>query len=92
MRLGALEAGGTRMTLTVGSETGEIFEQIRMPTTTPEEMLPLVVDYFRGQNIYALGIACFGPLDLKPDSPSYGYITTTPKPGWSDCPILPVLR
>ena len=29
----------------------------------------------------AIGIGSFGPLDLRTGSPTYGYITTTPKPG-----------
>jgi fructokinase len=35
-----------------------------------------------------LGIAAFGPLDLNPASPSYGHITSTPKPGWRDTDLL----
>ena len=29
-----------------------------------------------------LGIASFGPVNLRADSPTYGYITSTSKPGW----------
>jgi fructokinase len=46
-----------------------------------------MADYFQKQNIEALGIGCFGPLDLQPFSPTYGSITKTPKAGWADYPI-----
>ena len=34
-----------------------------------------------------MGIACFGPLDLNPKSPTYGYITATPKQGWANTDV-----
>ena len=34
-----------------------------------------------------LGLACFGPLDLNPNSSSFGTITSTPKPHWSNVDI-----
>ena len=40
----------------------------------------------------ALGVATFGPVDLDPASPTYGYITTTPKPGWKHTDVLGPLR
>ena len=40
----------------------------------------------------ALGIASFGPVDLHEESPTYGYITTTPKPGWKELDILGFFR
>ena len=79
LRLGALEAGGTKMVCAIGDENGEIYEQISIPTTTPKETIPKMIAYFRGKGIDALGIACFGPIELDRDSEKYGYITTTPK-------------
>jgi fructokinase len=93
---GGIEAGGTKMVCMVASGPGDIRDEVRFPTTTPEETLEKVVDYFRKQSdsepIAALGIAAFGPLDLDPVSPTYGYITTTPKPGWSQVDILGYLQ
>ena len=40
----------------------------------------------------AIGVASFGPVDLDPASPTYGYITSTPKPGWSSFDICGALR
>lgn len=87
MRIGALEAGGTKMVCAIGDETGKIYEQESFPTVTPEETLPQLLDYFKGKEIEALGIACFGPIDLDRDSDTYGYITTTPKTAWMKADI-----
>ena len=87
MVYGALEAGGTKMVCALGDENGKILEQVSIPTETPEVTLPKIVDYFKGKEIKSLGIAAFGPVDVDPASPTYGYITSTPKPGWADCNI-----
>lgn len=84
MRLGAIEAGGTKMVCAIGDEKGHIEKQASFPTTTPEETIPVLIDYFKNENIEALGIGCFGPVDLNPRSSTYGYITSTPKPGWGN--------
>ena len=82
MRIGALEAGGTKMVCAVGDETGKILERMQVPTATPEETVPTMIEWFRAQKIEALGIGCFGPIDLNRKSETYGFITTTPKPNW----------
>lgn len=83
MLLGALEAGGTKMVLAVGTENGEILEQVSIPTQTPELTMPGIIDYFKSKDIAALGIGSFGPVDLNKESKTYGYITSTPKTGWA---------
>lgn len=88
MRIGALEAGGTKMVCAVGNENGEIYEQQSFPTVTPQETLPQLLAWFQDKKIEALGIGCFGPIDLHKDSPTYGYITTTPKLAWQNCDIV----
>lgn len=92
MRLGALEAGGTKMVCAIGDETGRIQEQISIPTTTPEETMPKIIAYFRDKDIDALGIAAFGPVDVKPESPTYGSILDTPKLAWRNFSILNALK
>ena len=88
MLYGALEAGGTKMVCAVGNENGEILERVSIPTVTPEETLPKLAGFFKGKKIEALGIACFGPIDLNRGSETYGYITTTPKTAWKNCDIV----
>ncbi len=89
---GALEAGGTKMVLAVLNDRGEVLERVSLPTRTPEETMPEMTEWFRKFPITALGIGCFGPLDLNPASPAYGRITATPKLAWRDYPILQVFR
>jgi hypothetical protein len=42
--------------------------------------------------IAALGVASFGPIDLDARSPTHGFITTTPEPGWRNTDLLGPLR
>lgn len=84
MILGALEMGGTKMVLAIGNENGEIFEKNVIPCKNPDETLKDIADYFKSRNIEALGIGSFGPLCLDRTKEKYGYITSTPKPGWAD--------
>lgn len=92
MRIGALEAGGTKMVCAIGNENGEILEQQSFPTLTPQETIPELVKYFEDKNIEALGIGCFGPIDLDRDSDTYGYITTTPKLAWQNYDMVGAFR
>ena len=88
MRLGALEAGGTKMVCAVGNESGEILDRISLPTETPDITMPKMIGYFEKNEIEALGIGCFGPVDLNRNSETYGYITTTPKLAWANYDIV----
>lgn len=88
MRLGALEAGGTKMVCAIGDETGRIFEQTSIPTETPDITIPKLLDYFKERGVEALGIACFGPIELDRKEPDYGCITSTPKLAWRNYNIV----
>lgn len=92
MRLGALEAGGTKMVFGFGDERGTILDRVECPTTTPEETMPKIIQYFREHQVDALGIGSFGPVELDPKSPNYGSITSTPKQGWRNYPIYQELK
>lgn len=92
MKFGTLEAGGTKMVLSVGNENNELLEQQSIPTEAPEKTIPAMIDWFRDKGIVSLGIGSFGPVDLNPASETYGWITKTPKPGWSMKPLLPPMR
>ena len=82
MRLGALEAGGTKMVCAVGDETGKIYEQVSIATETPEITIPKLITYFENKKVDALGIASFGPVELDRKADNYGYITTSTKLAW----------
>lgn len=92
MRLGALEAGGTKMVLAVGNEKGEIFEMISMPTKTPKETVPPMIKWFKEQKIEALGIGAFGPVDVNEESKTYGSILDTPKLAWVRFNLIEAMR
>jgi fructokinase len=86
---GAIEAGGTKFVCAVGTSPEDLRAQARFPTTTPAETLGRCIDFFRGQpNIAALGVGCFGPIELRRDAPLYGHVTTTPKAGWANADIV----
>jgi len=82
---GGVEGGGTKFLCLVGSDPNHILTEAAIPTTTPDETIGHVIDFFLKVNekssIAAIGVGCFGPLDLDRTSPSFGYITNTPKPG-----------
>lgn len=95
--LGGIEAGGTKFVCAVGTSQGHLLQETTFPTTHPHETLAQVVAFFTRQAqllgpLAGLGIASFGPLDPAPGSPTYGYITTTPKPGWANFDFLGTLR
>ncbi len=82
MRIGALEAGGTKMVCAMLDENGTISDRISLPTGIPENTMPVIIDYFASHGAQRLGVGSFGPLDLDVNSPTCGCITATPKPGW----------
>jgi fructokinase len=87
-----VEAGGTKFVCGIGNEAGEILDRVSFPTEQPEKTLAQVIAYFREKQVEALGIGSFGPINIDAASPQYGYVTTTPKPGWANYPLLPELR
>ena len=87
--LAAVEAGGTKFRGAVVSADMTIADSLTVPTTDPDATLAAVAAFFQeAPPVAALGIASFGPVDLDPDSPAYGALAGTPKPGWSGAPIL----
>ena len=84
MYFGGIEAGGTKFAYGIADEKGNLLEKFTCPTTTPEITFKEVLSYFKEKDIKSLGIGSFGPVDLDPKSPSYGYITSTPKAHWGN--------
>jgi fructokinase len=85
--LGGVELGGTKCICLIGTGPGDIRQQRTIPTaeahSTLAEIERTLLDWqSQCGPVAALGIASFGPVDLSPHSPTYGFITSTPKPGW----------
>lgn len=91
--IGAIEAGGTKFLCAVGTGPKDVLAQVRIETDTPESTFAECLEFFRGQpKIAKLGICSFGPLDLNRASPTYGSVTATPKPNWSNAPMREVFE
>mgnify|MGYP001260204129 CR=1 FL=1 len=91
-----IEAGGTKFICAHGTGPNNLTDRVRIDTTTPAETMPQVEAYIRqvaaSHTVDAIGVACFGPLDLDPLSPQYGSIASTPKLAWKQFPMLSHLK
>lgn len=87
-RVAAVEMGGTKINLAVGTGPDDLDAEETIPTTTPGETIGAILDYLRAQDrLTVVGIASFGPVCLDTTSPEWGNITATTKPGWSDTSV-----
>lgn len=104
---GSIEAGGTKFVCAIGIFDGvdigilngatsgehfEIIKRVSFPTTFPQETINRVFDFFDQYELLAIGIGSFGPIDINPESPTYGYITKTPKPYWENFAFLEAIK
>jgi len=91
--IAAIEMGGTKVVCGVGTGPHDIRSIYRVDTTTPQETLETASRWLTRMQMEhgkfaALGIGSFGPLDIHPLSEAYGFITTTPKPGWQHTDVV----
>ena len=95
---GGIEAGGTKFVCAVASGPDDVRAEVQFATTTPSETIEKAIRFFQEQmaaqagRLDAIGIASFGPVDPNPASPTYGHITTTPKPGWANTDFAGAVR
>lgn len=92
MMYGAIEAGGTKFVCAISDENFEIKERVSIPTTTPEETLSHVFEFFDQFKLDSIGIGSFGPIDVNKKSATYGYVTTTPKVAWTNFDFLGAVK
>lgn len=87
---GIVELGGTKSLVGFGRTADDITDVVRVPTTQPAETLERLVAHLQSgaHELTALGVVSFGPLELRPGHSSYGQITNTTKPGWSNASVL----
>jgi fructokinase len=92
---GGIEAGGTKFVCAVGTGPADI-QMDQFPTTTPRETIGQAIDFLKrhssGDHLAAVGIGTFGPVDPNPASATFGYITSTPKPGWAHTDFAGVIH
>lgn len=92
-RFGAVEAGGTKFVCAVGTASGQLIDQISIPTGLPQETMERVAAFFSAHMpLAAIGIGSFGPVQLNPNSPQFGFITNTPKTAWRYFDLLGTIR
>lgn len=84
----AIELGGTKINLAVGTGPDNLHAEVVIPTASPESTIGAAIDFLRSHGGFqAVGIASFGPVCLDKASPDWGSITATTKPGWSHTPV-----
>lgn len=91
---GSIEAGGTKFVCAVGDDELNIIERASFPTMNPEETMKVVIGFFRKyqRDLESIGIGSFGPIDIHRESPTYGYITSTPKLAWQNFDFVGTLK
>jgi fructokinase len=90
---GGVETGGTWCVCAVGSGPDELVAIEQFRTGAPEPTLEQIVAFFDAHRpLAAIGVGSFGPVDVDRRSPTWGHVTSTPKPGWQHTPVGPVLR
>lgn len=82
--IAGIELGGTKTVVAIGTAEGRVIEEMRFPTTLPEETFKIATDWLRerGQPD-SIGIAAFGPIGIVKGRENYGKVLATPKPDWS---------
>ncbi|MCG8350185.1 MAG: ROK family protein [Chloroflexales bacterium] len=89
---GGIEAGGTKWVCAIGTGPDDVRAEMRFATTAPDETIARAVaffrDYQRTEVLAAIGVGSFGPVDLALHSPTYGFITSTPKSGWMNTDVV----
>lgn len=91
-----VELGGTKCVVLLARGPGDVLVRETVPTTAPEETLgrieQMLLEWKRSKGFGALGISSFGPIGIDPNSPGWGHILATPKPGWAGTNVAPRLR
>lgn len=91
--LAMIDAGGTTFKCALANLDGAIIDRHRVVTQGPDATIRACLEFLRtaegfaGASIKAMGIACFGPLDVDERSNEYGCLLSTPKPGWANFPV-----
>jgi fructokinase len=90
---GAIELGGTKIVCAIGTGPDDIVASEQFATADPATTLARAADFLRSaparaEPLAAVGVAAFGPIELRPAEPGFGRLLATPKPGWSGADVL----
>ncbi|RMC39173.1 MULTISPECIES: ROK family protein [unclassified Lactobacillus] len=88
IKLGSIEAGGTKFVCSVSDKKLNIIAKTRILTTVPDETMSKIYHFFQKNQPDAIGIGCFGPIGMSEGCENYGKILATPKKGWVNYPFL----
>ncbi|MGH9514918.1 MAG: ROK family protein [Terriglobales bacterium] len=91
---GAIEGGGTKFICAVGNGPDDLtLTQFPTEAARADDCARSCISAGRaGTRLQAVGIGSFGPVDLSASSPTFGYITSTPKPGWQNYDFAGTVR
>lgn len=94
---GGIEGGGTKFTCAVGCSPLHIVDCVSIATGDGPATLARCLQFFaesarRHGPVAAIGVASFGPIDLRHGSAQFGRMLPTPKAGWSGVDVLSPLR
>ena len=90
---GAIETGGTKTVCAIGSEEGDVRAITQFPTTSPEQTFSTAAEFIRNEvdgtaRLASIGVGTFGPVNVNRNSEKYGWISNSPKPGWSGVDVV----
>lgn len=86
--IAGVELGGTKCVCILARGPGAVEDEVRLPTTKPDETLAAIEAVLDGwSGFQAVGIASFGPVSIDQRAPDWGHVTVTTKPGWSGTDI-----
>ncbi|WP_301107877.1 ROK family protein [Sporosarcina sp.] len=88
MLYGSIELGGTNCNCAVGLQDGTIVKKVQFPTEAPDITVRKIVSFFQENQAAAIGIGCFGPVNVDENSSDYGMLLDTPKKAWVHYPFL----
>ncbi len=86
--IAGVELGGTKCVCILARGPSAIEDEVRLPTTKPDETLAAIEAVLDGwSGFVGIGIASFGPVSIDAHSPDWGHIAVTTKPGWSGADV-----
>ena len=91
---GSIEAGGTKIICAVSDNKLNIIDSLNIATKDPNYNMEQMINFFDKykEDLKAIGIGSFGPVDIDPKSDSYGHILNTPKKEWENFDLVSPIK